>query len=428
MYSLRHQVATYTKFGHLCPTCILEVAPGDTFSGKVGMLVRLSPLKRALLHDIFVDQYMFYVPHRLVMAEWEDFIAQGPVQGSAILIPGSQPAPGSDETDCLFQPAHPTDVTTYTGLRLFAYNLIYNEFFRDFDDPIRAPGAFPGAIGEPVSAKKDYWSMLREAIGFVEPDQFIDTDAGDGTQVSSTQVLEMIARQKIAMKRATYGTRYIDVLRSYGINVNYQMLQRPEVVGVARGSINVTDVVQTAPAAGGGDDALGTLAGHGISGTALSLRRKSFPEHGTLMGFAVIRPVHADIAFTDYMDQRRPYESFYDPGLVPLPPVAITQQDMIGPSDTSITGIVGYQPWGEWYRGALSRIHPGMEEWTGGFGINPDIQETSSSVRRYFGEVSAQFDQLFTNTDFGHCQISAVNSLRAARLIPRNNIMKSQTL
>ena len=92
------------------------------------------------------------------------------------------------------------------------------------------------------------------------------------------------------MKRETYGTRYIDILRSYGINVNYQMLQRPEVVAIARNTVNVTDVVQTSAGTGN----LGDLAGHGISGGRLVLRRKSFPEHGTLMGLAVLRPPMTD--------------------------------------------------------------------------------------------------------------------------------------
>ena len=79
MHSLNHQVATVGQIGTLVPTMIQEVAPGDTWSGKVGLLVRLSPLKRALLTDLYVDQFCFYVPHRLVVAGWEDFISDGPM-------------------------------------------------------------------------------------------------------------------------------------------------------------------------------------------------------------------------------------------------------------------------------------------------------------------------------------------------------------
>ena len=64
MYNLRHQVSQLGKLGRLIPTTFVEVMPGDTFTGKVGTLVRLSPLKHALLHDIHVDTFLFYVPHR----------------------------------------------------------------------------------------------------------------------------------------------------------------------------------------------------------------------------------------------------------------------------------------------------------------------------------------------------------------------------
>ncbi len=428
MYSMSHQWATRSFFGRLLPTCIQEVCPGDTWSGKVGMLVRLSPLKRALLHDIYVDQFMFYIPHRLVMAEWEDFISAGPQDTPRQFdIPTVNVNPASRDLDCLMQPSHATETKTYSALRLFAYNLVLNEFFRDVDDPVIPPTTTPGSNGLVINAKKDYWSLINENLGFLQTEHFAEVTSGAPDQVSAVAILEAIAKQKISMKRATYGTRYIDILRSYGINVNYQMLQRPEVVAMARGSINVTDVVQTAPGAGGGEDALGALAGHGISGTRLRLNRKTFPEHGTLMGFVVVRPVHADTKFTDWFDRGRPYENFYDPGLVPLPPVEITQRDVVNSVDTAVADeVLGFQPWGEWYRGALSRAQTDLEEWIGGMGID-DTGTTASQIRKY-DQAIQQFDDLFTDTTFGHYQVSAVNSLRALRLIPRNNIMKSQIL
>ena len=408
---------------------IQEVCPGDTWSGKCGLLVRLSPLKRALLQDIFVDQFSIYTPHRLVMAEWEDFIAEGPTAPlTGISIPGITVNANQPDLDCLMQPSNDTtDAVTYSALPLFCYNLTFNEFFRDEDDPVIDPTTLPGGNGLPISAKKDYWSMIRENFGFVEPEQFVDTDKGDGTQVAASDILTALARQKIAMKRATYGTRYIDILRSYGINVNYQMLQRPEVVAIARGTINVTDVVQTAPGAGGGEDALGSLAGHGISGTRLNLKRKTFPEHGTLMHFVVVRPVHSDPQFTQWFDKRRQYADFYDPGLVGLPPVEVINDDVIGGCDTAARQQqMGFQPWGEWYRGALSRSHKDLIDWTGSMGVEQTGQ-TAIEIRKYFSGIQ-DFDSLFTDTTFGHFQVSAVNNLRALRLIPRNNIMKSQIL
>ena len=169
--------------------------------------------------------------------------------------------------------------------------------------------------GRAVNMKKEYWTCIMDAQGKEQAEHFVDANVGSGTQASALEILRAIAQQKASMKRATYGSRYVDILKSMGININYQMLQRPEIVGISRGAINVTDVVDT----GGGT--LGTLAGHGISGNRFSMRRKTFPEHGTLTFCAILRPKQMQESICDWFDTPRDYTSFYDPQLVPLPPV-----------------------------------------------------------------------------------------------------------
>jgi len=419
MYSMSHQVATVGAIGRLAPTCIQYVNPGDTWSGKCGQLIRLSPLKRALLTDLFVDNFFFYVPYRLIWADWENFIADGPMD-----VPNHSPpteAVGVDSTSlsCLFLAGGETAIT-YSAMSEYAYNLIWNEYFRDDNDPTRVPSQAPGQFGAEVYYKKDYWTCLREQLGHGQSDQLIPLDA-TAENISATEILRGLAQQKIAMKRATYGTRYVDILRSFGISVNYQMLQRPEVCAMSRGTVNVTDVVQTTDGAGP-DNELGELGGHGISGNRLSLRRKTFPEHGILMGLAVVRPVHLDKLYNEWLENRgRTYQDYYDPGLVPLPPVAVEKGD-VAPVLQSLDDIIGYQPWGEWYRKAMSRVHMNLDdEWVpGAAGDLTDIN--INDLRKIDAD---QYDSLFQTPvePFGHFQISQVNHLRALRLIPRTNTM-----
>ncbi len=420
MYSMSHNVATASQFGRLCPTMIQEVAPGDTWSGKTGILVRLSPLKRALLADVYVDQFTFYVPHRLVMADWESFIAEGPSDAPVYSVPTVSL---DDSVSQAYEPIFwnksvpaSGDTTIMSALRLYAHNLIFNEFFRDEQDALIAPALAPGTFGLAVSWKKDYWSTLRDDVGLTQPIHFADVTAGSPDRVSALEILEAIARQKIATKRATYGTRYIDILRSYGVNVNYQMLQRPELVAIARGQINVTDVVSTS---NDSSAELGFLAGHGISGTRLRLKRKTFPEHGTLMSFVIVRPVQIDSNFVDWFDKPRDYQSFYDPGLVPLPPVAVTKADVIAiTSNADRADLLGYQQWGNWYRSALSRTRADLTTWLGRAASDP----TSWNLVELRNMNPLNFNTLFSNTDFGHYQVSAVHSLRALRALPRTNV------
>lgn len=410
-YNMTSQYATAGKIGALLPTCIEEVAPGDTWSGKVGLLVRLSPLKKPQLMDLFVDQFFIYVPHRLVYADWESFLAEGPMDTPTYTLPTVSVPAGSTSYEALFMKSDAVAATTYSALRLYAYNLIWNEIFRADEQAVLTPTDIPSQWGRMINLKKDYWSNLNASIGEGQADHTAPVVAGE---VSATEILEAIARQKIAMKRATYGTRYIDILRSFGINVNYQMLQRPEVVAVSRGTVNVTDIVQTSAGTGN----VGDIYGHGIAGQRLTLKRKQSPEHGTLFGFAVVRPVSSSQWYGDWFDRPRDYTSYYDPGLVPLPNVAVQYQDVSPTTQTTPTNTIGYQPWGQWYRRSVSRIHAVVAN---DFAIGSNTSQDPTALRLKTPS-STHFDLMFNDTTYGHFQVSAVNKLRALRLIPKNNL------
>lgn len=418
LYRLTNQVMTAGKIGTLVPFDIREVCPGDTWSGKNGTLVRFSPLKKAALQDFHVDLFYFYVPHRLVWADWEDFIAAGPMNSPTYVSPSVTLTPGETEYESLFMLANTAETRTYSALRVHAYNLIYNEFFRDEQGSVVPPSVAPGQFGRAVNYKKDFWTTIREDLGVEQETHYFPTNVGSGNEASAHDVLEAIARQKIAMKRATYGTRYIDILRSYGINVNYQMLQRPEVVGVGRQTAQVTDVVSTAADGAG----LGELAGHGISGTRLTIRRKTFPEHGTLMGLLVCRPKFVHPGVTDWFHYpARGYHNYYDPGLVPLPPVQVTKGHVYRAVDAAEQGTqVGFVPWGEWYRRTNNWCHPQIDDsWRG----IPDLPETGTWNANSIRQMDpARFDALFNDVTTGHFQVSAVNALKALRLLPRAQI------
>lgn len=410
LYSMYSQYATFSRIGRLFPICIEEVAPGDTWSGKLGLLVRLSPLKRALLTDLYVDTFYIYVPHRLVSTDWEDFITDGPMDTPNVTLPSATIANNSYES--LYYSAPSAGTYDVSALRIYALNLIWNEFFRDYQQATRLPTDAPGRLGIACNYKRDYWTLLQNAVTQAQTAGFAaDVTSGTPDTVSAQEILRAIAQEKAAMRRATYGTRYIDILRSMGIRVNYQMLQRPEVVAVGRGSINVTDVVQTAE---GATDPLGTLAGHGIAGQRLSIRRKTFPEHGTLFGLCLVRPVHVNPDYLDWFDTVRDFTSYYDPGLVSMPPVNVTTGD-VSSEATTPTDSLGYWPWGDWYRRSMSRSHNGFGvEWTNAVGGNAN--PTFSNLK-LIGP--SDFDSVFNDTTYGHFQVSAVNKLKALRKIQR---------
>ena len=171
------------------------------------------------------------------------------------------------------------------------------------------------------------------------------TFPGSGNQnhigVEANDILQAIAVQKLKMKRATYGTRYVDILKSFGVKVNYQMLQRPEILQRHRTKIAVNDVVSTAQRADNADaSGLGDMTGYGINGTNFRIKRKAFPEHGTLLGFTVIRPAYMSTNQVNYLDRAASYEGFYDPALELLPNFEIYQKDILNHFNTGDSSLL----------------------------------------------------------------------------------------
>ena len=415
-YSMGHEVATLGNIGQMTPFLIQEVAPGDTWSGSSQMLMRFSPPKRAMLQKFFVDQFIFYVPHRLVYADFENFIAEGPVDSPSYSMPTVAVGSSNQNYKSIFWRNNGVSNTTYNAIRLYCINLIWNEFFRDSDtQAVRSPTDTPGVHGILCNYKKDYWTVLNDSLGFDQDEQFFSTNVGSGTQASAQDVLDAIARQKIQLKRATYGSRYIDILRSFGINVNYQMLQRPEVVAISRSVASATDVVNTS------NTNLGSLGGHLISAGNIRLRRKTFPEHGTLMGIVLVRPRQVDAAMCDWFDRGRSYDSYYDPGLVTLPHVEVQQQDIQPSCDTGVRSTsIGYQPWGDWYRKAQSKVHNDLQD---GFWVYPTgVSYSAAADTEDYTRMPAAQDSYFDDVTYQHWQAGWQHRLRALRAVPRANI------
>lgn len=124
-------------FDYLVPIFCDEILPGDTCHLDLNTFARLATQQVPIMDNLYIDYYFFFVPNRLVWTNWEKFN-------------GAQENPG-DSTDYLI----PTVTTTATtgvavgtiydkygipteipdlpvnSLPLRAYNLIWNEWFRD---------------------------------------------------------------------------------------------------------------------------------------------------------------------------------------------------------------------------------------------------------------------------------------------------------
>jgi len=73
-FDLSHDNKLSFSMGELVPTCAIETLPGDTFNISVENMLRLAPLVSPVMHNIDVITRYFFVPNRILWAEWGDFI------------------------------------------------------------------------------------------------------------------------------------------------------------------------------------------------------------------------------------------------------------------------------------------------------------------------------------------------------------------
>jgi hypothetical protein len=124
--------------GLLVPVYVDEVLPGDTFTMNSQGFVRLATPLKPIMDNIFVDMHFFFVPNRLVWPNWQKFLGER-------TDPDDNPDDYSIPTITANLASGPYHLYNYMGipyrpgegnieinaLPFRAYQLIYNEWFRD---------------------------------------------------------------------------------------------------------------------------------------------------------------------------------------------------------------------------------------------------------------------------------------------------------
>lgn len=131
-----HGHKTTFDSGYLVPIFVDEALPGDTFSLKASMFGRLATPIVPLMDNVFVETFFFAVPNRLLWDDWERFQGQqdNPDDPTDFLIPEMDSGPSGFGTGTLADyfglPVNVPNIQV-ASLHHRAYNLIYNEWFRD---------------------------------------------------------------------------------------------------------------------------------------------------------------------------------------------------------------------------------------------------------------------------------------------------------
>lgn len=135
-FSLSHYKLLTSKMGQLIPVAWFEALPGDTIQQATSALVRCAPLVTPVMHPVHVRFHHWFVPNRLLWANWQNFITGGPdgLNASAAPYISSGNVAVSTLADHLGVPTSGLAANQkFNALPFRAYDLIWNEFYRDED-------------------------------------------------------------------------------------------------------------------------------------------------------------------------------------------------------------------------------------------------------------------------------------------------------
>ena len=460
-HNLSHEHKLTTDMGYLVPVATMEVLPGDTFIQRSTALVRLAPLVNPIMHNVDISMHHWYVPNRIIWNEWEDFITGE----DGVNMPLHTIDTSGNDYDLLdHMGIPPADAMAVSELPIRAYNMIWNEFYRDQDlQTKRAEGETSLAR---VCWDKDYFTTARPypqqgdavTIGFdsaradvrasntnnnknwtggtIAFDNNLDTKvkitvdsvqkqlyADLSTMTGGIDVNDLrrsIALQRFAEARMKFGSRYVDYLRFLGVNPKDGRLDRPEYIGGGKQRVNFSEVLATAE---GTNTNVGDMFGHGIAGLAARKYRKMFEEHGWMITLMSVRPksVYQDALprkFTriDPMD-------YWQKELQTLPwqEVKQTEIDYKGDEDTTF----GYVPKYDEYRHEHNYVSNGFrtggpeEDWHMGrsFGTPPTLNSS-------FVECTPT-DRIYADKSMSELIINCHHKITAKRLVSQNAMIGS---
>lgn len=195
-----------------------------------------------------------------------------------------------------------------------------------------AVGSNSGFTGTSTASPQNLWAV----------------SSGDAAAATINQLRMAFQIQKMYEKDARGGTRYIEMIRThFGVTSPDARLQRPEYLGGNRIPINVNQIVQQSQTTS--QSPQGTPVGLSLTSDTHADFRKSFVEHGYILGLMVARYDHTYQQGLERMWTRKDRVDFYLPVFANIGEQAVLNKEIYAQGTAADDEVFGYQEaWAEY--------------------------------------------------------------------------------
>ena len=135
-FNRSHGYKTTFDADYLIPCLVDDVVPGDTYNVNMSFFARLATPLYPIMDNLYLESFFFFVPYRLLWSNWEKMhgAQDNPADSIDFTVPilGASTVATGDIGDYFGLPLGSFGNTLpVSALPFRAYNLIYNEWFRD---------------------------------------------------------------------------------------------------------------------------------------------------------------------------------------------------------------------------------------------------------------------------------------------------------